>query len=127
MKNITATVDGNEINPPVETIEKNDKGEEKGKIRFEIGSLDSKIMLNMNVVPMGNAKVGFRIVPEKDAVKLIEEYKEEIPETKPDTKPETNPEEKPDTKPEINPEEKPDTKPETKPEVKPEEIGKADI
>ncbi|WP_045517441.1 NEAT domain-containing protein, partial [Clostridium sporogenes] len=151
MKNITATVDGNEINLPVETIEKNDKGEQKGKIRFEIGSLDSKIMLNMNVVPMGNAKVGFRIVPEKDAVKLIEEYKEEIPETKPDTKPETNPEEKvhtkletspeeepntkpetnpeekPDTKPEINPEEKPDTKPETKPEVKPEEIGKSGL
>ncbi len=87
MKNITATVDGKEINPKVETIERNGE-EEKGKITFEIGSLDSKVMINMDVVPMGNVRVGFRIVPEKDTVKLIQEYKEETPETKPEVKPE---------------------------------------
>ncbi len=58
----------------------------------------------MDVVPMGNVRAGFRVVPEKDTVKLIQEYKEETPETNPETKPEPKPEEKPDTNSETKPE-----------------------
>ncbi|GAA0785895.1 hypothetical protein GCM10008909_15320 [Hathewaya limosa] len=69
MSNITASInDGQEVK--VEELEiskkkKNDgKGKEIGKIRFEIKNLNSKILMHMNVEPMGNARVTFRLIPE---------------------------------------------------------------
>ncbi|SHE98524.1 NEAT domain-containing protein [Clostridium fallax] len=80
MKNIVVTVDGKDIKPEIkDLLDKpvNDgKGKKKGKIRFEVKDLNSKITLHMNVEPMGNARVAFRMVPKKDTLKLI---KEEVP------------------------------------------------
>ncbi|RXI38809.1 hypothetical protein DP129_11375 [Clostridium tetani] len=127
MKDITATVDGTQVKPSVQTIEKNDKGEEKGKIRFEIGNLDSKVVLSINVVPMGDSKVSFKVVPEKNTVKLIQEYKEDTSKETQNTKPETKSEAEPNlssdvktgTKPEAEPDSGSEVKPEVKPDVKP--------
>ncbi|BDR66823.1 hypothetical protein K144312032_10510 [Clostridium tetani] len=127
MKDITATVDGTQVKPSVQTIEKNDKGEEKGKIRFEIGNLDSKVVLSINVVPMGDSKVSFKVVPEKNTVKLIQEYKEDTSKETQNTKPETKSEAQPNlssdvktgTKPEAEPDSGSEVKPEVKPDVKP--------
>ncbi|MCW6093604.1 NEAT domain-containing protein [Clostridium sporogenes] len=74
MKNITATVDGKEITPTVIEKIKNNNGEEISRIKFPINSLDSKIKLTMNVVPMDNSRVSFRIVPDKNSLKSIKEY-----------------------------------------------------
>lgn len=112
MKDITATVDGTQVKPSVQTIEKNDKGEEKGKIRFEIGNLDSKVVLSINVVPMGDSKVSFKVVPEKNTVKLIQEYKEDTSKETQNTKPEAEPDS------EVKPEVKPNVKPNSNSEVK---------
>ncbi|RXI46780.1 hypothetical protein DP145_04320 [Clostridium tetani] len=117
MKDITATVDGTQVKPSVQTIEKNDKGEEKGKIRFEIGNLDSKVVLSINVVPMGDSKVSFKVVPEKNTVKLIQEYKEDTSKETQNTKPEAQPNPSSDVKTGTKPEAEPDS--EVKPEVKP--------
>ncbi|RXM73942.1 NEAT domain-containing protein [Clostridium tetani] len=121
MKDITATVDGTQVKPSVQTIEKNDKGEEKGKIRFEIGNLDSKVVLSINVVPMGDSKVSFKVVPEKNTVKLIQEYKEDTSKETQNTKPEAQPNPSSDVKTGTKPEAEPDSevKPEVKPDVKP--------
>ncbi|MFX0547728.1 NEAT domain-containing protein [Hathewaya histolytica] len=99
MKNISVSIDGKEVKPNLTDIVKKEasdgKGEQKGKIKFEVENFDSKLVLHMNVVPMGNARVGFRVVPEKDTLKLVKEYKEavskEIQNTKPVTKPEVQP------------------------------------
>ncbi|WP_282804140.1 NEAT domain-containing protein [Clostridium tetani] len=127
MKDITATIDGTQVKPSVQTIEKNDKGEEKGKIRFEIGNLDSKVVLSINVVPMGDSKVSFKVVPEKNTVKLIQEYKEDNSKETQNTKPETKSEAQPNlssdvktgTKPEAELDSGSEVKPEVKPDVKP--------
>ncbi|WP_052056115.1 NEAT domain-containing protein [Clostridium tetani] len=121
MKDITATVDGTQVKPSVQTIEKNDKGEEKGEIRFEIGNLDSKVVLSINVVPMGDSKVSFKVVPEKNTVKLIQEYKEDTSKETQNTKPEAQPNPSSDVKTGTKPEAEPDSevKPEVKPNVKP--------
>ncbi len=74
MKNITATVDGKEITPTVIEKIKNNNGEEISRIKFPINGLDSKIKLTMNVVPMDNSRVSFRIVPDKNSLKSIKEY-----------------------------------------------------
>ncbi|RXM58923.1 NEAT domain-containing protein, partial [Clostridium tetani] len=103
MKDITATVDGTQVKPSVQTIEKNDKGEEKGKIRFEIGNLDSKVVLSINVVPMGDSKVSFKVVPEKNTVKLIQEYKEDTSKETQNTKPEAQPNPSSDVKTDVKP------------------------
>ena len=71
MKNIKVIVDGKESTPVITDIVKNSKGEESGRITFEIGSLDSQVMLTMNVVPMGNAKVRYRLVVDKNTLKEI--------------------------------------------------------
>ncbi len=57
---------------------------ENADLTFEINSENSQVMLHMNVVPMGNAKVGFRIVNSNSVT----------PETKPETKPEVKPDNK---------------------------------
>ncbi|RXI54049.1 hypothetical protein DP124_04705 [Clostridium tetani] len=119
MKDITATVDGTQVKPSVQTIEKNDKGEEKGKIRFEIGNLDSKVVLSINVVPMGDSKVSFKVVPEKNTVKLIQEYKEDTSKETQNRKPETKSEVQPNLSSDVKTGTKPDSGSEVKPEVKP--------
>ncbi len=74
MKNITATVDGKEITPTVIEKIKNNNGEEISRIKFPNKQLRSKIKLTMNVVPMDNSRVSFRIVPDKNSLKSIKEY-----------------------------------------------------
>src|SRR3712207_8069629 len=51
------SVDGKTITPTIIERTKNDKGEEKGIVKFEVSSPESKIKLTMNVEPMGNARV----------------------------------------------------------------------
>ena len=71
MKNIKATVDGKEIKPEILNKEKNSNGEETSDIKFEVKDLNSKVALGMNVEPMGNNRVLFRIVPKEDSIKMI--------------------------------------------------------
>ena len=71
MSDIKAEVDGKEISPGILNKEKNPNGEETSNIKFEVKDLSSKIVLGMNVEPMGNARVSFRIVPEEESLKLI--------------------------------------------------------
>ena len=71
MKNIKATIDGKEITPQMLNKEKNSNGEETNDIKFEVRDLNSKIVLGMNVEPMGNNRVSFRIVPEEESLNLI--------------------------------------------------------
>ena len=78
MKNIQVSVDGQSV-----SYDKKQSGE-NADLTFEINSENSQVMLHMNVVPMGNAKVGFRIVNSNSVT----------PETKPETKPEVKPDNK---------------------------------
>lgn len=71
MTNIKAIVDGKEITPTIVESFKNSKGEETSRIKFEIPSLESPIKLSMNVEPMGNSRVTFRVVPNKSSLKPI--------------------------------------------------------
>lgn len=87
MKNIVATVDGDTITPTIVKTIKNDKGEEKGIIKFEVNSPKSQIKLTMNVEPMGNPRVSFKIIPEIDSLTLIKENDIKDSEQKPDEKP----------------------------------------
>ncbi|NEZ48185.1 DUF1533 domain-containing protein [Clostridium botulinum] len=67
MSNITAAIDGSE-EIKVDEIERSakkvadGKGKQVGKIKFEIKDLSSKILMHMNVEPMGNNRVAFRII-----------------------------------------------------------------
>ncbi|MPQ44650.1 NEAT domain-containing protein, partial [Clostridium tarantellae] len=73
MKNIKIIVDEKEVLPEILNVEKNNNNEENSEIRFEIKDIDSKMQVNMNVVPMNNTLVCFRIIPEKSSVDLIKE------------------------------------------------------
>ena len=88
MSGIKAKVDGKEISPEILNKEKNSNGEETSNIKFEVKDLSSKIVLGMNVEPMGNARVSFRIVSEEESLKLVKadeiknsEVKEPLKET----------------------------------------------
>ncbi|MDQ0478788.1 NEAT domain-containing protein [Hathewaya limosa] len=87
MTNITATVDGKTITPTIIERTKNDKGEEKGIVKFEVSSPESKIKLTMNVEPMGNARVSFRVIPEVNSLKLIDQNDAKDQEQKSNEKP----------------------------------------
>ncbi|MBW4829215.1 MAG: NEAT domain-containing protein [Clostridiaceae bacterium] len=89
MKNINVIVDGEDT--PYEIVDKKENVEVKqvpflsgddsigdiSTIKFEVSSIDSEISLQMNVKPMGDSRVTFRVVHKKDTFKLIEEYKED--------------------------------------------------
>ncbi|WP_142415560.1 NEAT domain-containing protein [Hathewaya massiliensis] len=105
MKDLKVTVDGKEITPQITDRIKNKNGEEQGKIRFQIGSLNSKIMLHMNVVPMGNSTVAFRLVPDKNTLTLIKESTN----LQEDLNKDTNKEENKDTNKEVSKEANKDT------------------
>lgn len=125
MKNISVSIDGKEVKPNLTDIVKkgtsDGKGEQKGKIKFEVENFDSKLVLHMNVVPMGNASVAFRVVPEKGTLKLVKEYKEavskETQNTKPDVQPNPSSEVKSETKPNVKPNPNSEMKPGTNIEV----------
>lgn len=80
MENIKALVDDTSVE--YETI-KNDNEAEKDKegesatIKFQIPNLDSNIKFRMNVIPMGNAEVEFRVDIQDDITKLGSEVSEE--------------------------------------------------
>ncbi|EDS78308.1 putative npqtn cell wall surface anchor protein [Clostridium botulinum C str. Eklund] len=61
MKNINIFVNGTDTK-----YDKTMSGSQKGKLKFKIPSMDAKITFKMNVVPMGNARVAFRVVPQND-------------------------------------------------------------
>ncbi|KOC53091.1 hypothetical protein ADU90_00225 [Clostridium botulinum] len=78
MENIIVAVDGKDTKiTPTDVVAKQSddgKGKKKGKIKFKIGNLDSKIIMKMNVQPMGNARVTFRVILQKDSANLVKEY-----------------------------------------------------
>ncbi|AEB75286.1 NEAT domain-containing protein [Clostridium botulinum] len=61
MKNINIFVDGSDVK-----YETSKKGSQAGTLRFKVPSTKAKIMFKMNVVPMGNARVAFRVVMQND-------------------------------------------------------------
>ena len=87
MKDIKLTIDGKNV--PYEIVDKKENveveqvpfltGEDKigniTTIKFELPNVDSEINVKGNSVPMGNAEVEYRVILEKDTLKLIEEYK----------------------------------------------------
>src|SRR3712207_2340973 len=81
------SVDGKTITPTIIERTKNDKGEEKGIVKFEVSSPESKIKLTMNVEPMGNARVSFRVIPEVNSLKLIDQNDAKDQEQKSNEKP----------------------------------------
>ncbi|OOB76361.1 cell surface protein [Clostridium haemolyticum] len=61
MKNINIFVNGADTK-----YDKSMNGSQKGNVKFKLPSMDAKITFKMNVVPMGNARVAFRVVPQND-------------------------------------------------------------
>ncbi|MCT4621213.1 MAG: NEAT domain-containing protein [Marinisporobacter sp.] len=78
MENRKVMIDGKEIEHTSKLIktyeEKNEVGKNKTEhiLRFEIPTVDAKISLGMNVIPMGNAAVEFRLDLQDDITKLVE-------------------------------------------------------
>ncbi|WP_035141952.1 NEAT domain-containing protein, partial [Clostridium tetani] len=70
LKNIDVEVDGGSVKYNIIDEITNSDGEKTSKIKFEVKDLDSKIKFSMNVEPMGNAKVSFRIAPDKNSMKF---------------------------------------------------------
>ncbi|QZY55866.1 NEAT domain-containing protein [Crassaminicella profunda] len=76
MENRKVMIDGKEVEHTSTILktyeEKNEVGKNKTDhtIRFEIPTVDAKISLGMNVIPMGNAAVEFRIDVQDDITKL---------------------------------------------------------
>ncbi|RXM87383.1 hypothetical protein DP149_06475, partial [Clostridium tetani] len=70
LKNIDVEVDGRSVKHSIIDEITNSDGEKTSKIKFEVKDLDSKIKFSMNVEPMGNAKVSFRISPDKNSMKF---------------------------------------------------------
>ncbi|RXM58559.1 NEAT domain-containing protein, partial [Clostridium tetani] len=70
LKNIDVEVDGGGVKYNIIDEITNSDGEKTSKIKFEVKDLDSKIKFSMNVEPMGNAKVSFRIAPDKNSMKF---------------------------------------------------------
>lgn len=61
MKNINIFVNGTDTK-----YDKTMSGNQAGKLKFKLPSTDAKITFKMNVVPMGNARVAFRVVMQND-------------------------------------------------------------
>ncbi|QPW57307.1 NEAT domain-containing protein [Clostridium botulinum] len=96
MKNVAIEVGGNKV-----TAEKKENGN-IGEYTFEVGSEKEEVMMRMNVVPMGNARVAFRIVNAAAAPKDTTKQDVEPEEPKDTVKPEKpDNTEKPNEKPEI--------------------------
>ncbi|MGL5245006.1 MAG: NEAT domain-containing protein, partial [Sarcina sp.] len=68
MNNVKAVVDGQQVQPEILNVIKNESGEAKTEFRFPIKDENSKIKLKMNVKPMNNALVTFRILPVKEEI-----------------------------------------------------------
>ncbi|WP_053955874.1 NEAT domain-containing protein [Inediibacterium massiliense] len=68
MKNIDITVDGKSVKYDRKVVKTSSKEGENITVEFEIPNLDAKIKFHMNVLPMGEARVAFRIVPKKDTM-----------------------------------------------------------
>ncbi|MCT4606134.1 MAG: NEAT domain-containing protein [Marinisporobacter sp.] len=78
MENRKVMIDGKEVEHTSTLLktyeEKNEVGKNKTDhtLRFEIPTVDAKISLGMNVIPMGNAAVEFRLDLQDDITKLVE-------------------------------------------------------
>ncbi|EDS78637.1 leucine Rich Repeat domain protein [Clostridium botulinum C str. Eklund] len=69
MKNVTVYVNGDKKKYEEKSIGKN-----RSEIKFETDDIGAEIKLEMNVVPMGNARVTFRVVPKKSSLELTKKY-----------------------------------------------------
>ncbi|WP_142415636.1 NEAT domain-containing protein [Hathewaya massiliensis] len=67
MKNIKISINNNSVN--YETVQKDKEGK-VASIRFEVPDLNTNVKFKMNVVPMGNAEVKFRVVFNDNITKL---------------------------------------------------------
>ncbi|WP_202976467.1 NEAT domain-containing protein, partial [Anaerophilus nitritogenes] len=78
MKDKEVFVDGKKVNYDLSTIKEYDGKNEEGKdkidsmIKFEIPSLDSKIECKMTIIPIGNIRVAFRLIPQKSTLTKTE-------------------------------------------------------
>ncbi|WP_053955609.1 NEAT domain-containing protein [Inediibacterium massiliense] len=74
MKDKEVFVDGKKVNYTLTTIKEYDEKNQEGKnkidsmIKFEIPSLDSKIVCKMTIMPIGDIRVAFRLVPQKNTL-----------------------------------------------------------
>ncbi|WP_196247217.1 NEAT domain-containing protein [Clostridium novyi] len=73
MKNVTVYVNGDKKKYEEKSIGKN-----RSEIKFETDGIGAEIKLEMNVVPMGNARVTFRVVPKKSSLELIKKYDDKV-------------------------------------------------
>ncbi|AEB75285.1 hypothetical protein CbC4_0605 [Clostridium botulinum BKT015925] len=71
MKNVAVYVNGDKKKYEEKSIGKN-----RSEIKFETDGIGAEVKLEMNVVPMGNARVTFRVVPKNSSLQLIKEYKD---------------------------------------------------
>ncbi|KOC34043.1 NEAT domain-containing protein [Clostridium botulinum] len=71
MKNVAVYVNGDKKKYEEKSIGKN-----RSEIKFETDGMGAEVKLEMNVVPMGNARVTFRVVPKNSSLQLIKEYKD---------------------------------------------------
>ncbi|OOB76360.1 hypothetical protein AXF41_03255 [Clostridium haemolyticum] len=72
MKDIDVLINNKSEKYDVINIKTNNVGEKTSTIKFEIPNLDSEIKFKMNVEPMGNARVTFRVLMKKDSIKFLE-------------------------------------------------------
>ncbi|QZY55874.1 NEAT domain-containing protein [Crassaminicella profunda] len=84
MENRKVMIDGKEVEHTSTLLktyeEKNEVGKNKTDhtIRFEIPKVDAKISLGMDVIPMGNASVEFRLDLQDDITKVLEKEVKEV-------------------------------------------------
>ncbi|KGM97634.1 hypothetical protein Z956_01310 [Clostridium botulinum D str. CCUG 7971] len=71
MKNVAVYVNGDKKKYEEKSIGKN-----RSEIKFETDGIGAEVKLEMNVVPMGNSRVTFRVVPKKSSLELIKKYKD---------------------------------------------------
>ena len=72
MKNMDVLVNNKSQKYDVVNVKTNTAGEKTSTIKFEIPNLDSEIKFKMNVEPMGNARVTFRVLMQKNSLKFLE-------------------------------------------------------
>lgn len=72
MKNMDVLVNNKSQKYDVVNVKTNSAGEKTSTIKFEIPNLDSEIKFKMNVEPMGNARVTFRVLMQKDSLNFLE-------------------------------------------------------
>ncbi|ABK61993.1 NEAT domain-containing protein [Clostridium novyi] len=72
MNNMDVLVNNKSQKYDVVNVKTNSTGEKISTIKFKIPNLDSEIKFKMNVEPMDNARVTFRVLMQKDSLKFLE-------------------------------------------------------